>query len=95
MEKQSKTSSSSNVDINASLKLIVDTFRKFERKNKESDPKYIEWIEQISEPSYGLISSLLTLFLDELTDQITRENIFKVLKKLLFLHINLIIFILH
>ena len=90
MEKQSKTSSSSNVDINASLKLIVDTFRKFERKNKESDPKYIEWIEQISEPSYGLISSLLTLFLDELTDQITRENIFKVLKKLLFLQEEII-----
>ena len=83
MEKQSK--SPSNVDVNASLKLICDTFRKFEKRNKESDPKYIEWIEQISEPSYGLISSLLTLFLDELTDQVTKENIFKVLKKLLLL----------
>ena len=73
-------------DISKTLDMMVSRFTKMEQKKKENDPKYIEWIEKISEKEYGLIPNLLVYFLDELTTQEDKEKIFKVFQKLMQLN---------
>ena len=58
---------------------------RFEKKNDESNPKFQDWIEKITDPSFSLIPSLLDYFLDEMTPQETREKICKLLVKLMIL----------
>ena len=53
---------------------------------KENSKKFKDWIKDISNPNFHLISNLLNYFLDELTSTNMRENIFKIMRKLY--HLN-------
>ena len=72
------------------VKKMIETFTKAEQKNKEKDEKYLKWIDKITNKESNLIPNLLTYFLDELTNQETRENIFKIFRKLHFLKRNIV-----
>lgn len=69
--------------IESQLNEIIKRFTLMEKKGKENEAKYITWIIQISDPKVKLISNLIEYFQDELTNQEIRENIIKVLIKLL------------
>ena len=73
-------------DFEAKIKMIIDTFTKAEKLGKENSKKYKEWIKDISNPNFHLISNLLNYFLDDLTSTSMRENIFKIMRKLY--HLN-------
>lgn len=62
---------------------IIKRFTIMEKKGKENAAKYVTWILQITDPNVKLISNLIIYFEDELTSQQIRENIIKVLIKLL------------
>ena len=69
-------------DFEVKIQKIIDTFTKAEKLGKENSKKYKEWIKEISNPSFNLISNLLNYFMDDLTSTNMRENIFKIMRKL-------------
>ena len=73
-------------DFEVKIQKIIDTFTKAEKLGKENSKKYKEWIKEISNPSFNLISNLLNYFMDDLTSTNMRENIFKIMRKLY--HLN-------
>ena len=73
-------------DLETKIQKIIDTFTKAEKLGKENSKKYKDWIKEISNPNFHLISNLLNYFLDELTSTNMRENIFKIMRKLY--HLN-------
>ena len=73
-------------DFEVKVNKIIDTFTKAEKLGKENSKKYKDWIKEISNPNFHLISNLLNYFLDELTSTSMRENIFKIIRKLY--HLN-------
>ena len=73
-------------DFETKIKKIIDTFTKAEKLGKENSKKYKDWIKEISNPNFHLISNLLNYFLDDLTSTNMRENIFKIMRKLY--HLN-------
>ena len=73
-------------DFEVKINKIIDTFTKAEKLGKENSKKYKDWIKEISNPDFHLISNLLNYFLDELTSTNMRENIFKIIRKLY--HLN-------
>ena len=73
-------------DFEVKINKIIDTFTKAEKLGKENSKKYKDWIKEISNPNFNLISNLLNYFLDELTSTNMRENIFKIIRKLY--HLN-------
>ena len=73
-------------DFKTKIQKIIDTFTKAEKLGKENSKKYKDWIKEISNPNFHLISNLLNYFLDELTSTNMRENIFKIMRKLY--HLN-------
>ena len=73
-------------DFETKIQKIIDTFTKAEKLGKENSKKYKDWIKEISNPNFHLISNLLNYFLDELTSTNMRENIFKIMRKLY--HLN-------
>ena len=73
-------------DFEVKINKIIDTFTKAEKLGKENSKKYKDWIKEISNPNFHLISNLLNYFLDELTSTNMRENIFKIIRKLY--HLN-------
>jgi hypothetical protein len=84
---ESKTpSKKEEEDFEAKINKIIDTFTKAEKLGKENSKKYKDWIKEISNPNFNLISNLLNYFLDDLTSTGMRENIFKIMRKLY--HLN-------
>ena len=77
-------------DFEGNIKKIIDTFTKAEKLGKENSKKYKDWIKEISDPNFKLISNLLNYFLDELTSTTMRENIFKIMRKLYYLNAKLV-----
>lgn len=73
-------------DFETKINKIIDTFAKAEKLGKENSKKYKDWIKEISNPNFHLISNLLNYFLDDLTSTNMRENIFKIMRKLY--HLN-------
>ena len=73
-------------DFETKIQKIIDTFAKAEKLGKENSKKYKDWIKEISNPNFHLISNLLNYFLDDLTSTNMRENIFKIMRKLY--HLN-------
>ena len=73
-------------DFETKINKIIETFSKAEKMGKENSKKYKEWIKDISNPNFHLISNLLNYFLDDLTSTNMRENIFKIMRKLY--HLN-------
>ena len=80
MEKSS--SKKEDEDFETKVQKIIDTFTKAEKMGKENSKKYKDWIKDISNPNFKLISNLLNYFLDDLTSTNMRENIFKIMRKL-------------
>ena len=80
------SSKKSEEDFETKINKIIDTFAKAEKMGKENSKKYKDWIKDISNPNFHLISNLLNYFLDELTSTNMRENIFKIMRKLY--HLN-------
>ena len=84
---ESKTASKKEEeDFEAKINKIIDTFTKAEKLGKENSKKYKDWIKEISNPNFKLISNLLNYFLDDLTSTGMRENIFKIMRKLYYLN---------
>jgi len=77
-------------DFEIKIKKIIDTFTKAEKLGKENSKKYKDWIKDITNPDFHLISDLLNYFLDELTSTNMRENIFKIMRKLYHLNKNVV-----
>ena len=77
-------------DFEVKINKIIDTFTKAEKLGKENSKKYKDWIKEISNPNFHLISNLLNYFLDELTSTNMRENIFKIIRKLYNLNKNVV-----
>ena len=77
-------------DFEGKIEKIIDTFTKAEKLGKENSKKYKDWIKEISDPNFKLISNLLNYFLDELTSTTMRENIFKIMRKLYYLNAKLV-----
>ena len=77
-------------DFEVKINKIIDTFTKAEKLGKENSKKYKDWIKEISNPNFHLISNLLNYFLDELTSTNMRENIFKIIRKLYHLNKNVV-----
>ena len=77
-------------DFEGNVKKIIDTFTKAEKLGKENSKKYKDWIKEISDPNFKLISNLLNYFLDDLTSTSMRENIFKIMRKLYYLNPKLV-----
>ena len=77
-------------DFEIKIKKIIDTFTKAEKLGKENSKKYKDWIKDITNPDFHLISDLLNYFLDELTTTNMRENIFKIMRKLYHLNKNVV-----
>lgn len=70
-------SSSSELNFQA-LKDLVNSI-----ENSEKTPEVISWMEEISQPSFGLIDSLIMTFLDEMDKNLTNSNsILRALTKL-------------
>lgn len=88
MEKGS--SKKEELDFEAKINKIIDTFTKAEKLGKENSKKYKEWINEISNPNFKLISNLLDYFLDDLTSTAMRENIFKIMRKLYHLNTSVV-----
>ena len=68
------------------IQKMIDTFTKAEKLGKENSKKFQDWIKEISNPNFHLITNLLNYFLDDLTSTNMRENIFKIMRKLY--HLN-------
>ena len=77
-------------DFEVKINKIIDTFTKAEKLGKENSKKYKDWIKEITNPNFHLISNLLNYFLDELTSTNMRENIFKIIRKLYHLNKNVV-----
>lgn len=88
MEKGS--SKKEELDFEAKINKIIDTFTKAEKLGKENSKKYRDWINEISNPNFKLISNLLDYFLDDLTSTAMRENIFKIMRKLYHLNTSVV-----
>ena len=84
------TSKKEEEDFEAKVNKIIDTFTKAEKLGKENSKKYKDWIKEISNPNFNLISNLLNYFLDDLTSTGMRENIFKIMRKLYHLNPNVV-----
>jgi len=85
-----ESSSKGEEDFEVKINKIIDTFTKAEKLGKENSKKYKDWIKEISNPDFHLISNLLNYFLDELTSTNMRENIFKIIRKLYHLNKNVV-----
>jgi hypothetical protein len=51
-----------------------------ERDNLSKDEQIIKWLNDVTHPDFQLIDSLITLFMDNITDLETTGNILKVLR---------------
>ena len=85
-----ESTSKGEEDFEVKINKIIDTFTKAEKLGKENSKKYKDWIKEISNPNFHLISNLLNYFLDELTSTNMRENIFKIIRKLYHLNKNVV-----
>ena len=68
------------------IKRMIDILFKVEKENKENDSQYSQWINEITQPNYGMISIFVKVLSDESTKQDDIEKIFLILRKLLFLN---------
>ena len=62
------------------IKKILSNIKKY-NKNKYNKP-FLEWIQQITDPKYFLISDIMNYFLDELTSNELKEEVLLLLQKL-------------
>ena len=62
------------------LEQIITVLENMESQNLSEDVKIQEWLEQITDPEFQLIDSMINLFLDNIEDKETTTNIFKVLR---------------
>ena len=62
------------------IKKILNIIKKY-NNNKYNKP-FLEWIQQITDPKYFLISDIMNYFLDELTTNELKEEVLLLLKKL-------------
>jgi hypothetical protein len=65
------------------LKKIIETFYKAEKNKKENDIKYISWIKTICSPNFNLISNISSYINEKKLNHEIRENLFKMIKKLI------------
>ena len=68
------------------IKRMIDILFKVEKDNKENDSQYSQWINEITQPNYGMISIFVKVLCDESTKQDDIEKIFLILRKLVFLN---------
>ncbi len=62
------------------LKELVDNI-----ENSEKTPELIEWMKDISAKEYGLVDSLISTFLDSLSDIKFANSILRCLQYLLYI----------
>ena len=85
-----KSESKKEEDFEGKVKKLIDTFIKAEKLGKENSIKYKNWIKEISDPNFKLISNLSNYFLDDYISTGMRENIFKIMRKLYYLNPKLV-----
>ena len=85
-----KSESKKEEDFEGKVKKLIDTFIKAEKLGKENSIKYKNWIKEISDPNFKLISNLSNYFLDDCISTGMRENIFKIMRKLYYLNPKLV-----
>lgn len=63
-----------------SLETIVTVLENIERENLSHNQDIQNWLENITQPDFQLIDSMITLFLDNISDLETTATILKVLR---------------
>jgi hypothetical protein len=59
---------------------IITVLENIEKQNLNDDPQIKDWLNQITNPEFQLVDSLINLFLDNISDLQTTGNILKVLR---------------
>ena len=62
------------------LNQIIYTLENIEKHNLSKDPQIIDWIDQITDPDFDLVFSLIDLFIDNKGNDQTQNLILKVLR---------------
>jgi hypothetical protein len=65
------------------LKKMIETFYKAEKNKKENDIKYISWIKNICSPNFNLVTNISSYINEKKLNHEIRENLFKLIKKLI------------
>ena len=65
------------------LKKMIETFYKAEKNKKENDIKYISWIKNICSPNFNLVNNISSYINEKKLNHEIRENLFKLIKKLI------------
>jgi hypothetical protein len=62
------------------LETIIQTLENIELNNLSKDERIQEWLDNITNEEFQLVDSLINLFLDNIRDIRTANNIMKVLR---------------
>jgi hypothetical protein len=67
------------------LEQIITVLENMESQNMSDDVQIQDWLEQITDPEFQLVDSLINLFMDSMDDTQTTTNILKVLRYFIIL----------
>lgn len=62
------------------LEQIIIALENIEKQNLSKEPQIIEWINQITDPDFDLVYSLIDLFIENKGDVESQKMIIKVLR---------------
>ena len=68
------------MDKGPNLKQIIIALENIEKQNLSKEPQIMAWIEQITDPDFELINSLIDLFIENKAEGETQKLILKVLR---------------
>jgi hypothetical protein len=68
------------MDKGPNLKQIIVTLEKIEKKNLSKEPQIVEWLNQITDPDFDLVNSLVDLFIQNTGNSESQKSILKVLR---------------
>lgn len=68
------------MDKGPNLKQIIIALEKIEKQNLSKDPQIVEWLNQITDPDFDLVNSLVDLFIQNTGNNESQKSILKVLR---------------
>jgi len=68
------------MDKGPNLKQIIIALEKIEKQNLSKDPQIVEWLNQITNPDFDLVNSLVDLFIQNTGNNESQKSILKVLR---------------
>jgi hypothetical protein len=68
------------MDRGPNLKQIIMALENIEKKNLSKEPQIVEWLNQITDPDFDLVNSLIDLFIKNKGNSQSQRSIIKVLR---------------